>query len=584
FPLLAAAQQSNPSGQPATNDARDYNNSSGQTQVVQGDQNGNPNNAGAKNLGENASSAVVPGGGAGSFFIALLAGLVLAMAFQLLLTNLSVAAGLNMFGPIDRSKPRKEDAGPEDSAGDTVKKISTTFGIWTLVTASIALFFGSWLGGTLGLTANRFVGGVLGLAIWGLFYLLMMMLEATAFTSLVGALGRMAASAFKAGASAIGSVFAKSEASKAADTAAEITKSVRDELFGDMDMDDVKDTIGKYLKTLAPPKIDVAEIRRELAKLLDDTEIQAIAAEGPGLDRDTMIAHLRNRGIEESRASQLAHGVQQAISTFKEERGKPKDKVSKVADTALRMTGMSSGEAEEARTKFEDYLRNTHKEELNPEGIKRDLEKLFTNRKEGLQALKTRVGAIDRDTVVAVLAQRDDMTEEEARHIVDQVQSVLQQAGAAVSSAKEGVTNKIRNYLNSLDRPELNYEGVSDDFQKLFHNPKEGADALLRRLKMMDRETLKAIIASTRDDMTEEDAERLLNKIESARDAVIQKAEQMVSEVQRRVELAKEEVLHQAEETRKVAAGAAWWAFAASVISGIAAFLGGVLGATTFWH
>ena len=75
---------------------------------------------------------------------------------------------------------------------------------------------------------------------------------------------------------------------------------------------------------------------------------------------------------------------------------------------------MSPGEAESAREKIERYLRETGKEELNPEGIKRDIEKLFTNRKEGMAALKDRISHIDKSTAVAVLTQRSDMTEEES--------------------------------------------------------------------------------------------------------------------------------------------------------------------------
>ncbi|MGE5410538.1 MAG: hypothetical protein ACM3MI_06230 [Clostridiales bacterium] len=74
--------------------------------------------------------------------------------------------------------------------------------------------------------------------------------------------------------------------------------------------------------------------------------------------------------------------------------------------------------------------------------------------------------------------------------------------------------------MNSLGQPELEYEGVTHDIQKLFHDPKAGADALMRRIKAIDRDTSKAILASRRD-ISEEDAERIINKIENARDGEI---------------------------------------------------------------
>lgn len=69
------------------------------------------------------------------------------------------------------------------------------------------------------------------------------------------------------------------------------------------------------------------------------------------------------------------------------------------------------------------------------------------------------------------------------------------------------------------------------------------------RLKSIDRETLKSTLAS-RTDLSEEDVEHILNQIESTRDKVVGKAEEMKAEVERRMNRLKEAALKQAEETR----------------------------------
>ena len=61
-------------------------------------------------------------------------------------------------------------------------------------------------------------------------------------------------------------------------------------------------------------KFDLADIRKELAKLLDETEIRAISShEGALLDTDLIVASLRNRGIAEGAwwafASAVVSGV-----------------------------------------------------------------------------------------------------------------------------------------------------------------------------------------------------------------------------------------------------------------------------------
>ena len=91
----------------------------------------------------------------------------------------------------------------------------------------------------------------------------------------------------------------------------------------------------------------------------------------------------------------------------------------------MRVAGRTEEEARSTRQQIEDYLRRTHKDELEPEGIKRDLEKLFSHPREGFSALRDRLSHFDRTTLEAILAQRQDMTEDEARKVTDRVMSVI---------------------------------------------------------------------------------------------------------------------------------------------------------------
>ena len=98
--------------------------------------------------------------------------------------------------------------------------------------------------------------------------------------------------------------------------------------------------------------------------------------------------------------------------------------------------------------------------ELNPEGIKRDLQLLFNEPGAGIQSLGDRVKHFDRGTLVALLSQREDISEEEANKIADRIESVrnefveqLQMVQDKFQSAIDGIFGRIRDYLNSLDRP-----------------------------------------------------------------------------------------------------------------------------------
>jgi hypothetical protein len=190
---------------------------------------------------------------------------------------------------------------------------------------------------------------------------------------------------------------------------------------------------------------------------------------------------------------------------------------------------------------------------------------------------------------VAVLAQRSDVSHEEAGRIVDTVErwgrtlldrrkeaSLLVIGGPDAASARERATSKVRAYLESLKRPELDYEGIRTDVERLLEEPGVGAEAIAERIKAIDRDTIKAILASRRD-LDERDAERIIQQVEAARDSVNRRVRAVRDEVERRLLVARDETLRQAEEARKTAATAAWWSVATAVVSAIAAAFGGMM-------
>jgi len=257
------------------------------------------------------------------------------------------------------------------------------------------------------------------------------------------------------------------------------------------------------------------------------------------------------------------------------------DAIGSITKAPRRLASRAKDKVKDFQANFEEYLRNTNKEELNPEAIKRDLQQLFNDPQEGWKSVSERFSQFDRGTLVSLLSQREDISEEDANRIADNIDSVrhqfVEQAQAIqhqMQSVIDGVFGKIRNYLNSLDRPELNYEGIKRDFRKVFDDPEAGFDALRDRLSQFDRDTLVAVISS-REDISEAEANRIIDQIEGVRDSVLHRAERLQEEAQKRVKQLKHKAKEQMVETRKAAATAAWWLFGTALTSvGVAAFAG----------
>ncbi|MBG1262284.1 MFS transporter [Nostoc commune] len=336
--------------------------------------------------------------------------------------------------------------------------------------------------------------------------------------------------------------------------------------------DSVTTTIADYLRNTGKQELNPEGIGRDLTKLFENPKEGAVALRRrlSQVDRDTLVKLLSQRqDLSEQQVNEIIDSTQNSIRNF--------------VRAPRRLATRTQQRAETFKAYLEEYLRQTGKEELNPEGIKRDLQLLLHDPRVGVETFSDRLSHFDRSTIIALLKIREDISDEEAARIADNMVSVRDQfveqvrnIQRGIQDAIDGVFGRIRNYLNSLDRPELNYDSIKRDVRTFFDDPQAGFDALRDRLSSFDRDTLVAIMSS-REDISEEDANRIIDQIERARNTVLQRAERIQHEAQRRLEQVKHQAQRQAEETRKAAATAAWWLFATATVSAVFSALGGVI-------
>ena len=186
--------------------------------------------------------------------------------------------------------------------------------------------------------------------------------------------------------------------------------------------------------------------------------------------------------------------------------------------------------------------------------------------------------------MVALLAQRPDMTEAEAAEVVGRITDVRRQVTSQIQSIQQSVESvidrifaNIRDYLDSLDRPELDYYGIKREVRSLFDDPNAGFSALSNRLSSFDRNTLMALVTS-HDRISERDANRVIDQIESARDSVLQRAQNVEQQIESRLQAVKAQTQQQIEDTKKAAEAAAWWLFGTALVSALFAIWGGLVG------
>lgn len=232
--------------------------------------------------------------GSPQFFICVIAGVLLAIGFQVLLTILSAAAGISLVGNVNRfnqNDPSKADGNTpsnrnaENGHGNktpAVVKIGGGLGIWTLITVSLSLFFASWLAVKLSLVADNTIGVTLGLVIWAAFFTLMAYLEMKSVSTLIGGIFHVALQGLRSSFRAVSSVFGSSPQVRTSQAIEDAATAVRKEIMESLDNSQLVDKLENYLDRMQAREPDYDRMRKELAGLLDEVELREVTGAATG--------------------------------------------------------------------------------------------------------------------------------------------------------------------------------------------------------------------------------------------------------------------------------------------------------------
>ena len=532
------------------------------------------------------------------FFVSLLSGLLLAIGFQVLLTALSVAIGITAVGNVQhRANHPSADAEDSDSSTPVGVMISSSVGIWTLVTSSVALFFAAMLAVKLSLIGNVAIGVTLGLVIWAAFFTTLAYLEIKSVSTLLGSLISAVVSGIKSSASVVQGLFQGSPYDKIEDIANHTIEKVRTELEDSVDLSQINQKIDDHIKHMEAAGPDYEQVKEDMINLLKDIRIEETSDTHDGeLDTETFIKLASEQSsLSKSDVKKLTRTFKEAQQAAKQGEGH-EDKAKKVA---AQLTQQSEADIDGYVQQIEEYLRSTDKEEVSPEAIRDDIERIIEHPRNAQSIITNRAQQLDRSTWVALLEQNKQMNHDRAEKVVsyveqaidyvahkaDDVQGKQQDAEARVGQANtpaagkakqlsEQAEAKVRNYLDGLGRPELQYDSLKWDLEKIMNDPKVAPQVIKRRIEQFDRETLMSLLTSN-ERLSRSDVEGLSRRIDETKRRVLTRMEETERQAEIALERAKQEALHQAENARKTAAAAAWWLFGTAVASGAAAALGG---------
>jgi len=558
-----------------------------------------------------------------NFFMALVAGVLLALGFQYVLTLLSAALGLSVVhidphhhdhDDLELNHAKDEDRHPRHLG----LKITNGIGIWSMLTMTISLFLATWLAVHLSMGASAMTGLVLGLVIWAAFTLLATWMEMKSFGSLMNGIAHVATSGVRKTLGTAGHMLGHSRESEIKDIAENTVKAIRREFSEALEQSKIVEKLDDYVKQIKPEPIDYGRVRKEVEKLISRIQVTDTTRDGDRLlllSVASKMPHLSKQDI-----NTVAQSFDEVMELRNQQGLSATDKVIQGFD---RFTPGTEEETRELRERIAEYLRRSQVEELNPEVLKRDLEQMIQQPQMAGQILRNKLEHLDHDSLVSVLSTRQDITPETAEKIVSQVEQVwesiqqrfhigqgaeqpqqvavnteenslvvagqypvdvnmgnTQMAGQEMQSKQripEQVEETIRETLNGLERPEFNYDLIKRDLKTIMHHPDMAPSILKERLMAYDRESMVALLGST-GMLSRRDIDKIADQIEHVREEVISKKEEVEYQVKERIERARRRAMERAEDARKTVATAGWWMLATATFFGLAAGLGGWLG------
>ena len=207
----------------------------------------------------------------GHFFTSVLAGVIIAVGIQLLIGNLAVALGITAVG--DLSEESSSGSSSTSSMTNSGKKAISGMGIFSVVSMSLALFFGTWLAIDLAHSATVLNGAITGLVIWALFFSICLYFDIKFASGMAGKLTTMVQASLSATGSSVASVFSSDNRADPDKFARKTVKAIHDEIRQEFDTNDIDKKIKEYINK-ATPSFSVKDLRKEVETLLHQIEVE----------------------------------------------------------------------------------------------------------------------------------------------------------------------------------------------------------------------------------------------------------------------------------------------------------------------
>ncbi|MGL5058511.1 MAG: MFS transporter, partial [Microcoleus sp.] len=446
------------------------------------------------------------------FFVALIAGVIMAFGFQFLLTNFSIAAKISNW---DEALPDDDDDEESENFGTKIRKTEGLVGAWALVTVNIALFLACFLAVKLTSIASIDGAAIIGVVIWSAYFLTLVWLGSSAVGSLMGSLIKTAFSGFQGVMGSAGAAIGGKMASdRMVNTVEASVAAVRRELSSAVDPESIRDTVQDYVSSIQLPKLDVKEISSQFEKLLGDPDLKSLAGSDvlKNVNRQTFVDLVSSR------------------TDFS------KAEIDRVADQLESVWQKTfSKQQQDPNLELIDFLKFAAPDLLKSDELNAKLSQILENKeqKSSSGSAMNRAMQLGVEALVGTVLSRTDLSDLDVEKISGQLQQLSAKGTEKAKSAIAQVSDKlpalpfntvkadIENYLKNTQPWHLNRETIKREFRDVIYDPEAAPGAVLRQLEALNSKYFAGIL-SRREGFSEEQAAEIAEQLESIRQEVVE--------------------------------------------------------------
>jgi hypothetical protein len=478
------------------------------------------------------------------FFIALIAGVAMAFAFQFLLSNLSIATGISA-----GINPADTDA---DGWGKKLRRIEAKVGTTTIFIVNAAVFTACFLAVKLTLIHASGLGAIVAIVIWSVYFLLLLWVSSQAIGSLAGAVGNTASSGVQGVmatvATAVGGQAANNQIRSTVEASVD---TVGRELRSVLSSEKLHENLENYISKLPISEPNTKNVPNQALSLLSNSNLlpgnssELVDLLKSATSEDLESGRLRERltqllGLQASqgnghsngegqskqgvglRERTLQMGMDALIGTLVRQGGLSNlsglnaETFAKPVSAAMQKVGdqvnqfaqqFNQPSSQTIRSDIENYLLHSPGWYLRPESLDLGFREVLFDPDADPALVLRQLEPLNRAYFVEALNRREGVNPDQINDIADELELIRREVldnvrVAAEQEQSQTLRQQVETYLRSTPKEALSSDQIYQDFAALLADPNATYESLGNRLIQFDRNALTQMLLAGRQDLS----------------------------------------------------------------------------------